>query len=141
MSSKKFYLAGPMTGIPQFNFPAFHDASTQLRGKGWGIISPAEMDSPAVQEAAMASPDGKLVDNGVAGETWGQMLARDVRIIADDVNGVVFLPGWEKSRGARLEAFCALLCKGHEFYTYRDEGRVTLLDRSDVLDMIYEATV
>ena len=42
---------------------------------------------------------------------------RDVKLVADHVQGVVFLPGWHKSRGARLEAFVALLC-GHAFAEY-----------------------
>lgn len=115
----KFYLAGPMTGLPQFNFPAFHAAAAALRADGHDVISPAEMDSPAVQAAAITSTDGSLDANGkIAGETWGEILARDVRVIADTVDGVVFLPDWHKSRGARLEAFVALLSYKHQFGYY-----------------------
>lgn len=113
----KFYLAGPMSNIPQFNFPAFHAAAADLRARGYDIISPAEQDSPAVQAAAMKSPDGKLLEGKVAGESWGQILARDVQIVADQVDGIILLPGWEKSRGARLECFVGLLCS-KRFYTY-----------------------
>lgn len=116
----KYYLAGPMTGIPQFNFPAFDEAAARLRRYGFEVISPHEQDSPAVQEAARNSPDGKLDSNDrIAGESWGQILARDVRLVADDVDGIVFLPGWEKSRGARLEAFVGLLCS-KQFALYID---------------------
>ena len=114
---KKLYLAGPMTGIAQFNFPAFEAATKDLRARGYEIISPHEQDSPAVQAAAWASLDGRLDNGAVAGETWGQILGRDVQIVADQVEGIAFLPNWHKSRGARLEAFVGLLC-GRSFFEY-----------------------
>lgn len=118
----KYYLAGPMTGIEKFNFPLFHSAAAALRAKGYEIISPAEVDGPEIAKEANASADGKLDANGkIAGHTWGDLLSRDVKIVADEVDGIVFLPGWEKSRGARLEAFTALLC-GHKFMLWRMNG-------------------
>lgn len=109
---RKVYVAGPMTGYPQFNIPAFVRMAERLRRDGVEVVSPVERDSNAVREAALASPDGKLgPGDSIAGETWGQILARDVTIIADEVDGVVVLPNWEKSKGARLEVFTALLCK------------------------------
>jgi hypothetical protein len=114
--NRPYYLAGPMTNIAQFNFPAFHAAATRLRELGFGIISPAEEDAPEVQAEAMKSLDGKM-DKDIAGHTWGDILSKDVKIVSDLVKGIIFLPGWEKSRGARLEAFVAMLCK-HEFAEY-----------------------
>lgn len=114
----RYYIAGPMTGYPQFNFPAFHTAAARLRALGFDVISPAEEDAPEVQAEAVASTDGKLDAQGkIAGHTWGDILSKDVKIVSDLVKGIIFLPGWEKSRGARLEAFVALLCK-HEFAEY-----------------------
>lgn len=113
----RLYIAGPMTGIPQFNFPAFAEAAHTLRSRGYEVWSPHELDSPEVQAAAWASPDGKLHDGVIAGETWGQILGRDVRIVADVVDGIAFLPDWNHSRGARLEAFVGLLCK-RRFFEY-----------------------
>ncbi len=137
----KFYLAGPMTGIPQFNFPAFYDAAKALRAKGLEIISPAEMDDKEDAGAAMASPDGALGTGtgGVNGKTWGDFLARDVKLIADNVDGIIFLDGWQASRGARLEAFVGILCD-REFYLYSD-GLVYEILATEVLREIYDATV
>jgi hypothetical protein len=103
----RWYIAGPMTGIPQFNFPAFHKAAAHLRACGHEVISPAETDPGDTQKAALASTDGDL---SKLPETWGDMLSRDVKIVADKVDGIAFLHCWERSRGARLEAFTGLLC-------------------------------
>lgn len=113
----KMYIAGPMSGLPGFNFPAFFEAARRLRKKGHDIISPAELDDPDVRERAMASPDGALDEKL---PKWGALLARDVALVADECDSVALLPGWAKSRGARLEAYVAMLC-GHKLYYY--DGR------------------
>lgn len=110
----RYYLAGPMTGIPQFNFPAFYAAAEDLRSVGHEIVSPAEMDDIESSGEAMSSPDGSPASSST---TWGQCLGRDVALIADECGGIVFLPSWERSRGARLEAFTGLVC-GHKFARY-----------------------
>jgi len=122
MSRQNYYLAGPMTGYPKFNFPLFDSVTKLLRDKGYGIVSPAEMDAGPVRDAALVSDDGALnVSGQVAGHTWGDLLARDVKVIADVCNGIVFLPGWEKSKGARLEAFVAISCKYPLFLYVEDD--------------------
>ena len=112
-----WYLAGPMSGIPQFNFPLFEAAAEQLRVSGYNIISPAELDDVVTRSAALRSLDGLTETGTVNHQTWGDFLSRDVKIIADKTKGIIFLPGWEKSRGARLEAHVAVLC-GHIFRRY-----------------------
>jgi hypothetical protein len=105
----KFYLAGPMTGYPKFNFPLFDAAAKMLRDQGYDIVSPAELDSPELREIALQSEHGTPGEHEAAGHTWGDLLARDVKIIADSCQGIALLPHWEKSRGARLEAFVGVL--------------------------------
>lgn len=38
----RVYVAGPMTGIPELNFPAFNAESARLRSEGLTVINPAE---------------------------------------------------------------------------------------------------
>jgi len=110
--SKPIYIAGPMTGLPQFNVPLFERVARELRAQGLKVISPVELDSQYIREEALASPDGAMPLNGkIGGETWGEILGRDVRVIADQVGAIATLPNWHKSRGARLEVFVGLLCK------------------------------
>lgn len=130
--SLTYYVAGPMSNIKQFNFPMFELAAKHLRSEGYTVISPHEQDTPEVQQAAWASPDGKLDAAGkVGGLTWGQILAKDVELVADKIGGIIFLPDWYASRGARLEAFVGLLT-GKHFGKYYQDGYY-----SAVNDLIY----
>jgi len=117
------YIAGPMTGLPQFNIPAFDAMALRLREVGYKAVSPAELDDPEMRAISMASPDGAIATIESHGSTWGDFLSRDVKLIADsDIDAVVVLPGWETSRGARLETFVAHLC-GYPIYTVTASGR------------------
>ena len=119
---RTYYLAGPMRGFPQYNMPMFRRVAARLRKDGYDIVSPAELDSAAIQAEALKSSTGAECDvNGkIGGETAGEILARDVRVIHDKVQGIIFLPGWERSRGARLEAFVGLLQKDFAFLRWDD---------------------
>ena len=79
-----YYLAGPMTGYPEFNYPAFTEAANALRSQGLTVISPHELH------------------NGDTSQHWTYYLRRDLRALLD-CDAIVLLPGWEKSRGATLE--------------------------------------
>lgn len=119
----RVYLAGPMTGLPQFNFPAFDAAARHLREQGYEVISPTELDSPEHRAAALASSDGRIDDyKNATGETWADLLARDVKVIAEGgVEAILVLPGWERSRGARLETFVGAALCGLTVHTYDPE--------------------
>lgn len=82
------YISGPMTGLPGFNHPAFHAAAAALRAAGREVFNPAENGLPA--EAP-----------------WAEHMRADIRALMDcDV--IHLLPGWWKSRGARLEHYVAI---------------------------------
>ena len=44
MKPLKIYCAGPMTGLPELNFPAFHAEAARLRAFGYEVINPAEIN-------------------------------------------------------------------------------------------------
>lgn len=140
----KVYIAGPMSGYPQFNYPLFDRAATYLRGIGFEVTSPAEMDDPATREAALASPDGSLA-TWVRG-TWGDFLSRDVKLVSDEVDGIVMLPGWAESRGARLELFVALqLQRPTYFLSYNPSAesgfQLFPLAEADAMQLIADCTL
>lgn len=105
----KVYLSGPMSGYPAFNKPLFIQAAEDLRAQGYEVVSPVEADADEGLDTAQLSGDiAELKEK--TGHTWGELLARDVKIIADDsIQGVVVLPQWYYSKGARLEVFEGML--------------------------------
>lgn len=139
-TSKLYYIAGPMTGYPQFNFPRFKEINDLFTAHGLRTLNPADMDIRGVKEAAMASPDGQPDENGMlGGQTWGDLLARDIKIVADVVDGVIAIDKWMASRGARLEIVVAIQCQKPLFW-YRD-GHLSPLQPSEALDLIRQNTV
>jgi len=92
----KLYLAGPMTGYPEWNFPAFHAAAKLLRDFGYEVVSPAEIDLETGFDPSAPVSDFTPADRVAA-------LRRDVQAILG-VDGVALLEGWESSEGAKVEA-------------------------------------
>ena len=79
----RWYVAGPMTGLPNLNFAAFHAAAARLRGLGHEVVNPAEIN-----------PD--------QGAKWEDCMRADIKALMD-CDAILLLPGWERSRGATLE--------------------------------------
>lgn len=90
----KVYLAGPMTGYPLFNFPAFKEAREKLRAAGYEVICPAEEDEKDGFDPA--NPREITEDEY---EAW---MDRDMQLIKK-CDCVVYLPGSHKSNGAMRE--------------------------------------
>jgi hypothetical protein len=99
---ERIYTAGPMTGYPSFNIPAFDEAAAKLRAQGYHVTSPAELDDPATRKAALASPDGAPGSGSANGQTWEDFLRRDLDIVRN-IDGIAALPGWDQSKGATFE--------------------------------------
>lgn len=84
----RIYLAGPMSGLPEHNYPAFMAGAADLRGFGHFVLNPAELNPPDV--------------------TYRQALSVDLAWIIAHAELLVLLPGWEKSKGSRVEVDLAL---------------------------------
>lgn len=86
-SRNRVYLAGPMTGLPDLNFPAFHAEAARLRQLGYEVVNPAELN-----------PDH--------GKSWEDCMRVDIPALLT-FGTIALLPGWVDSRGASLEAYIA----------------------------------
>jgi hypothetical protein len=98
---KKIYIAGPMSGHDDWNFPAFFEAEQQLLGMGYEVINPAHNDGPTV-ELALESAGNPSAPN----HTWAYYMRRDLPHVLS-VDAICLLPGWQNSRGAKLEVHVA----------------------------------
>jgi hypothetical protein len=84
---KRIYVSGPMTGIPDHNFPAFNAEAARLRALGYEVVNPVDVN-----------PDH--------GTPWAECLRNDLLALLQ-CDGIALLPGWESSRGAALELHVA----------------------------------
>lgn len=82
--SLKLYVAGPMTGLPGKNLAAFNLAARALTAAGYVVINPARHDH---------------THPGESWQTYMRLAILDVLL----AQGVALLPGWESSKGAKLE--------------------------------------
>jgi hypothetical protein len=99
----KIYLAGPMRGYPNFNFPAFFAATKRLREQGHTVFNPAERDVKKHGTKIANSPTGNLKTAIKQGFSLRDALAADTKWICQQADAVYLLPGWQKSKGACAE--------------------------------------
>ncbi|MBU0641297.1 MAG: DUF4406 domain-containing protein [Planctomycetes bacterium] len=85
---RRIYISGPMTGHEDHNFPAFHAAAQRFREAGWDVANPAENFGGRTDLPREA------------------YLRADMAMLAQ-CDAIALLPGWERSRGATLEAVLA----------------------------------
>ncbi|OBR52354.1 DUF4406 domain-containing protein [Paraburkholderia tropica] len=84
---KKAYLSGPMTGLPNLNFPAFNRAAVRLRNLRWEVVNPVAINPDPAAD-------------------WLDCIAADL-LAMRDCTAIVLLPGWSASFGARIERLAA----------------------------------
>lgn len=84
MVVSRIYIAGPMTGLPDFNYPAFHAAAKAWRDAGWVVMNPAENFA------------------GHQGLPYADYIRKDLADLMT-CDAIAFLPGWATSKGATLE--------------------------------------
>jgi len=78
------YIAGPMTGLPDLNYPAFNAAEEALTAAGHAVLNPAR--------------NGTIVGSNA----WQQYMRLSIAQVLQ-AETVALLPGWVNSRGATLE--------------------------------------
>jgi hypothetical protein len=93
----KFYLAGPMTGHPEFNYPAFEKAAMILReGVKLDLACPHEVIHDGVDGIRGALPYEEYVRAGLK--------------LLLECQAIILMSGWETSKGAINELMVAKMC-------------------------------
>jgi nucleoside 2-deoxyribosyltransferase len=103
----KIYIAGPMRGIKDFNFPAFFEAEKILKKKGYDVWNPARKDKE----------EGFNPRKGNA-QNMKYYMTRDLPALLK-CDAICLLPGWEHGKGACIEADVAL-AGGLKVFEFRD---------------------
>jgi hypothetical protein len=87
------YIAGPMRHHPDGDGGAasFTAAAALLRGAGYRVLSPAEHDAECGVDIATVRP-----------ADLREVIAWDTQAVAGS-DGIVLLPGWERSEGSAIE--------------------------------------
>ena len=112
--TEKIYIAGPMRGYENYNFPAFDAAEALLRSRCWIPINPAAMDR--IQEGWDKYPP----------EDWKPSPAFNQRVMRRDLDAlfgcyaIYMLTGWVASEGAQVELALALYLGLSVFYEKKD---------------------
>jgi hypothetical protein len=101
----RVYLAGPMRGYPEFNFPAFHAAAAKLREQGHIVFSPAEKDMERHgTDISKGNTTGSLEQAAKEHNfSLRQALGEDLEWICAHAEAIACLPGWEASSGVSAE--------------------------------------
>lgn len=87
---KRIYISGPMSGLPNLNFPTFKAEATRLRALGYDVVNPAELHGD--------TPNQDI--------PWEECLRTDL-IAMLGCDTVAMLPAWHQSKGTHLELHVA----------------------------------
>lgn len=138
----KYYISGPMTGLPDFNFPAFQAASDFLTAQGFEVASPhtlSQQGSHAVNCNASGGMEGADCSCGVGAVKPWKFYMTKALILQLDCEAWVGLPGWTRSKGAKREFDIAVDLEHKLFILRRTEGLPlsdNLLSKDFILERI-----
>lgn len=121
MDVKRIYIAGPMSGYPKFNFPAFFKVEEDLTKEGWRVYNPArkDLEDTLDKEAVVTGDAERAIAEGF--DFREAFLWDTSRIIRSDA--IYMLKGWQFSPGATAEHAIAIVMKKHypEFEIFYEE--------------------
>jgi hypothetical protein len=110
----RIYLAGPMRGHPEYNFPAFHAAAKVLRERGHTVFNPAEKGC----ESEVTKGGDEMNTLSFRRKVFGM----DTDYICRCADAVAMLPNWEQSRGAVAEKALADALGIRVLYLGQEDG-------------------
>lgn len=102
----RYYLAGKMTGLPNYGYDRFAEVAAKLRAAGFKIASPHEIDYDETQYPRGTRPYKDYMKGGVD--------------LLFECDGIILMEGWEDSTGAPIELSIAEACGYDIKYWPRD---------------------
>lgn len=103
-STEKVYIAGPMSGIDNYNAPAFYTGEEYMISMG---IPGKNIFNPIRSEMSIRVQEGEFMGQ----EAYRKCMQEDLNWICEHATMMYMLQDWENSKGARAEHATAL-CLG-----------------------------
>jgi hypothetical protein len=95
MDLPRLYVAGPMTGIPEMNYPMFFRVEETLKASGYDVLNPARIDEVFANELVALKSQDLAPD-------WSWYMRKTLRMMLL-CDGVATLANYTESRGATIE--------------------------------------
>lgn len=93
----KIYIAGPMRGLPDFNYPKFDQYAQAHRAVGWDVVNPVEIG------ADYGTPEQINADPALL----AAVMAAEIHAL-ETCDAIYLLDSWQNSEGARKELATAI---------------------------------
>jgi len=97
MIIQRVQLSGPMSGIADYNRPAFNQVAIELRLRGFEVWNPAELN-----------------EENTAPFSWVHLMKKNVAALVWQ-DALITMDGWQTSKGARIEHWIATELEIHVF--------------------------
>lgn len=91
----RIYIAGPMRGRTDYNYPAFMEAERILVAEGWEVVNPAAID--LAHGFDPSTPCSEITKKDLLA-----FMKRDIKLI-ESVDAICLLDEFETSKGAMVE--------------------------------------
>lgn len=113
----RVYISGPITGYENGNRPAFYEAKESLVNMGYEVVVPFDNNTN--------DEESEVIGDNTSNKYW-DILIKDIRSLLK-VQGIVFIPEWETSKGARVEAYIGLI-NGLPMWEFHDNNTEVYLE-------------
>lgn len=121
-ATRRIYIAGPMRGRREFNFPAFDRAADRLEAQGWWVFNPAERDRKAGFSEVGLTGNEPLHE--LSNFSHREAMADDTSFICMFADAIYMLDGWQSSKGAVAELALALALGLDILYESDEDGAI-----------------
>ena len=117
----RMYLSGPMSGHPEFNYAEFNKSAKTLRGFGFDIANPAEIDHGETDETRGSKP-------------YAEYLRAAVKLLLE-CEAIILMRGWELSQGAMSELYIAT-CLGMKIFFWDGDKQYLTTSAKDEEELL-----
>jgi hypothetical protein len=130
MIRKKYYIAGPMRGCAKLNFPLFDRVAALVETLGFEAVNPADID----REYGITDdnlPESAEESHAFADSIDTKEVAKRDLLAVLECDGIVLLPDWENSNGAKAEKALADWL-GLEIFYFDEEKELFVPEKTNI---------